>query len=56
MIILYYIRSTFLGGVKKTQKYRVFEYIQRQTYREREKENNTLREHTQWYIMNIIII
>jgi len=42
-IILYYIRSTFLGGVKKTRKYRVLEYIQRQTGNmEREREKITL--------------
>jgi hypothetical protein len=32
VIILNYIRSTFLGGVKKTRKYRVLEYTQKQTY------------------------
>jgi len=54
MIILYYNGARFSVGVKKTRKYRMFEYIQRQIYRERE--NDTSSEHTQWYIMNIIII
>jgi len=37
IILYYYIRSTFLGGVKKTRKYPVLEYKQRDTHIERER-------------------